>query len=88
MRAGIPEFREELKSGKKVAMGCAINTSSGLCAEMVSSLGKSLSLKIRLRPEYIERARARMRCWGGWWRMRLRECYAARALAPVLHSLL
>ena len=42
--ASIPEFREELKSGKKVAMGCAINTSSGLCAEMVSSLGYDFCL--------------------------------------------
>jgi len=30
--------------GKKVAMGCAINTSSGLCAEMVSSLGYDFCL--------------------------------------------
>jgi len=42
--AGVPEFKEGLKNGKKIALGCAINTSSGLCAEMVASIGYDFCL--------------------------------------------
>mmetsp|Transcript_5873 Transcript_5873/g.11470 ORF Transcript_5873/g.11470 Transcript_5873/m.11470 type:complete len:285 (+) Transcript_5873:77-931(+) len=38
VNATVPAWREKLKSGKTVALGCAINTSSPLAAELVASL--------------------------------------------------
>lgn len=44
MSATVPEWREKLKTGKAMALGCALNSSSTLCAELAAAQGYDFCL--------------------------------------------